>query len=205
MVRTCKECGKEFVITGGEIRFYKSKKLQFPRRCKQCRGKGKNSVKTNEAIVILYASSHHGNTQKVVEAMREVSGAVLVDIHKDEIPDMSNTKALGVATGIYKGKPDEKLRQVLSGLNVSPAVDGFVVTTSGSGKDYSKIIRKWMNEKHIGDAGSFTCKGFDTFGIFKLFGGIAKGHPNEKELSAAKQFAKELTAKYIHRESEKNA
>lgn len=30
--------------------------------------------------VILYASSHHGNTKKVVEAMAEVLGAELVDL-----------------------------------------------------------------------------------------------------------------------------
>lgn len=39
--------------------------------------------------------------------------------------------------------------------------------------------------------GTFTCRGFDTFGPFRLIGGIAKGHPNEKELEKARAF-------YVH-------
>ena len=35
---TCRDCGKEFVFTGGEQQFYASKGLQHePRRCNDCR------------------------------------------------------------------------------------------------------------------------------------------------------------------------
>ena len=36
--------------------------------------------------------------------------------------------------------------------------------------------------------GKYSCKGYDTFGPFKLIGGIAKGHPNEKDLAGAVEF-----------------
>ena len=36
--------------------------------------------------------------------------------------------------------------------------------------------------------GKFGCKGYDTFGPFKLVGGIAKDHPDEKDLEAAVSF-----------------
>ena len=39
----------------------------------------------------------------------------------------------------------------------------------------------------------FSCKGYDTYGPFKLVGGIAKGHPDEKDLTAAVDFYKEIT------------
>lgn len=45
MKRTCKQCGKEFVITQSEINFYKSKNLSIPKRCKECR---QNNKKRNE-------------------------------------------------------------------------------------------------------------------------------------------------------------
>mgnify|MGYP004551462431 CR=1 FL=1 len=35
-------------------------------------------------------------------------------------------------------------------------------------------------------------KGYDTFGSFKLIGGVAKGHPNDKELGAAVDFFENL-------------
>lgn len=33
----CKQCNKEFKITKSEIKFYKDKNLDIPKRCKQCR------------------------------------------------------------------------------------------------------------------------------------------------------------------------
>jgi hypothetical protein len=38
----------------------------------------------------------------------------------------------------------------------------------------------------------FACKGWDTWGPFKLVGGINKGRPKEKELDMAREFAKGL-------------
>ena len=40
--------------------------------------------------------------------------------------------------------------------------------------------------------GKFGCKGFDTFGPFKLVGGIAKGHPNTQDLERARSFYREI-------------
>ena len=41
MMRVCKECGREFELAPGEIKFYKSKNLALPKRCKDCRDKNK--------------------------------------------------------------------------------------------------------------------------------------------------------------------
>ena len=42
MIRlTCKQCGKEFTMEDSEIRFFKEKNLQLPKRCKECRDKNK--------------------------------------------------------------------------------------------------------------------------------------------------------------------
>ena len=43
MKRTCKQCGKEFIITQSEINFYKSKNLSIPKRCKECRQSNKQN------------------------------------------------------------------------------------------------------------------------------------------------------------------
>ena len=49
-----------------------------------------------------------------------------------------------------------------------------------------------MKKNHAKVIGKFGCKGYDSFGPFKLVGGIAKGHPNEKDLEAAVNFMTEL-------------
>ena len=41
MKQTCKQCGKEFELTEGEIKFYKDKGLSLPKRCAQCRESNK--------------------------------------------------------------------------------------------------------------------------------------------------------------------
>jgi flavodoxin len=42
------------------------------------------------------------------------------------------------------------------------------------------------------EIGRFFCKGYDTFGPFKLIGGLAKGHPDDKDLENAVAFFKGL-------------
>lgn len=39
----CKDCGKPYDITAGEMQFYRSRGLTSPARCKDCRSKRKQS------------------------------------------------------------------------------------------------------------------------------------------------------------------
>ncbi len=50
MKRKCVQCGKEFDLSEGEIKFYKDKGLTLPKRCKECReaNKGNKSNKDNK-------------------------------------------------------------------------------------------------------------------------------------------------------------
>lgn len=43
MTKKCRDCGKEFTLTDGEIDFYNSKGLNLPSRCEECRKKRKNA------------------------------------------------------------------------------------------------------------------------------------------------------------------
>ncbi|MCR5674581.1 MAG: hypothetical protein K6G16_02615 [Lachnospiraceae bacterium] len=45
-----------------------------------------------------------------------------------------------------------------------------------------------MEYKNCKVLGEYLCPGFDTFGPFKLVGGIQKGHPTEKEIRDAVAF-----------------
>ncbi len=53
MKRKCVQCGKEFYLSEGEIKFYKDKGLTLPKRCKECReankgNRGKEDNKVND-------------------------------------------------------------------------------------------------------------------------------------------------------------
>lgn len=56
-----------------------------------------------------------------------------------------------------------------------------------------RIYKGFAKDKKCNERGRFQCKGFDTYGPFKLIGGIQKGHPDESELKAAVDFYKGIT------------
>lgn len=43
--RKCKQCGKEFVLSDSEIKFFNDKNLELPKRCNECRKENKNNNK----------------------------------------------------------------------------------------------------------------------------------------------------------------
>lgn len=69
----------------------------------------------------------------------------------------------------------------------------FFVYTHGAPKVVPlKEVRKITQAKHCPELGAYHCQGFDTFGPFKLVGGLAKGHPTKDETEAAVRFYQEL-------------
>ena len=69
----------------------------------------------------------------------------------------------------------------------------FYLYTHGAPKgDFLKAMRAIAEKKHCQEIGEYRCQGFDTFGPFKLVGGIAKGHPTEEEIKGAVAFYQSL-------------
>lgn len=56
---TCIDCGKEFIFTEGEQKFYLDKLLAPPKRCAQCRVAKRNEMETkrNEEAKRILSSS----------------------------------------------------------------------------------------------------------------------------------------------------
>lgn len=74
----------------------------------------------------------------------------------------------------------------------------FVYTYGGAKGSGAKAVAKIAQEKNCRMLGEFSCKGYDTFGPFKLVGGIAKGHPDERDLENARKFYREIQARNTH-------
>ena len=53
---------------------------------------------------------------------------------------------------------------------------------------YTKRIREIAEAKEARILGEYGCFGFDTFGPFKIVGGIKKGHPTDEEICGAVEF-----------------
>ena len=68
----------------------------------------------------------------------------------------------------------------------------FVCTYGGLRGSGPKAVAEIARERGCPVLGEFHCKGYDTFGPFRLVGGIAKGHPNDRDLEDARRFFQNL-------------
>ena len=141
---------------------------------------------------ICYYSRHHGNTRKVLEAMAEAGETDLIDVTARRAVRLEEYDCVGFASGVYFGKLHESVlgfaRQYLpAGKPV------FFVCTYGGGKGAStQALSEIAREKGCPVLGEFGCKGYDTFGPFRLVGGIAKGRPDARDLENARRFYREI-------------
>lgn len=137
---------------------------------------------------IIYYSKHHGNTEKLLEAIAAKHDVDLIDVTADADSDLFGYDRIGFASGIYYGS---FAKQIVSfaGDKLPEGKEVFFIATCGSPrKNYFQAIRKVTQEKQSKDLGEYLCLGFDTFGPFKLVGGIAKDHPTEAEIADAVSF-----------------
>ena len=140
--------------------------------------------------VIVYASVHHGNTKKIVDKIANEYEVELVDATQVKEKELSGYDVIGFASGIYYGKFHQAVLNFAS-VNLPEYKEVFLICTYGGSAAYQSI-ETIIKDKHCNVIGKFSCKGYDTFGPFKLVGGIAKGHPNEKDLTAAMEFYQSL-------------
>lgn len=137
---------------------------------------------------VVYYSKHHGNTKKVLDAIADSNDAALIDAAKNESINLSEYDLIGFASGIYYSKFHKSVLEFAEN-NLPSDKKVFFVYTYGSRKDgYTKAIREIVSKKSADILGEYGCFGFDTFGPFKLIGGIAKGHPDNTELENVVKF-----------------
>ncbi len=141
---------------------------------------------------ICYYSYHHGNTRKVVEAMVEGEPVDLIDISTHTDVDLNAYDTIGFASGIYAGSFHKSLIRFAQ-EHLPEGKDVFLVYTYAMHRpSYIKSISDAVYDKHANLLGVYCCRGFNTFGPFKLIGGTAKGHPNADDLTKAKAFYRSL-------------
>lgn len=144
---------------------------------------------------ICYYSRHHGNTLKVLKAMAEGQDVELFDVTSRAAFDPARYDAIGFASGVYYGKFHETVIDFARQYFPEGKKTFFVYTGGNPQTSSTKTIRETLAEKNAVVLGEYGCKGFDTFGPFKLVGGIAKGHPDAEELKRARAFYQNICSK----------
>jgi flavodoxin len=143
--------------------------------------------------LIVCLSEHHGNTKKVADEMAAVLHADIASPDDLNTATIGDYDLIGFGSGIAFGKHYKGLRKVVARLTLDNK-KVFIFSTRGAQRlrSYHNALKKQLEKKGATIVGEFSCRGFDTYGITKLVGGIAKGRPNEQDLFDAKEFARSL-------------
>jgi flavodoxin len=146
--------------------------------------------------LIVYTSVHHQNTENVAKVMAEELEADLVPTMKAQPGMLAGYDLVGFGSGIYFMKHHKTLLQFAETLPAVAEKRAFIFSTSGDGKKkHHAALKEKLVNRGFSIMDEFSCKGWDTWGPLKLFGGINKGRPDEKDLALARAFAQELKNK----------
>jgi len=142
-------------------------------------------------------SVYYGNTEKIAKAIAEVLKAYVVRPHEVNVEEFCEYDLIGFGSGIYFGKHHKSIFDLLDRIGYQHGKHAFIFSTSGIRVswlfDFHKALRRKLMEKGFIILGEFNCKGFTVHpSILKVIGGLNKGRPNENDLKAARDFAKQL-------------
>jgi len=138
-------------------------------------------------VVIAYYSQHHGNTKKILDVIKELGDVKLINVVECKEADLSGYDLIGFASGTYFGRFSAQVMEFARN-NLPNKKRVFLINTYGARRASIKEMEEIIKEKYCALLGTYGCRGFDTFGPLKYFGGIAKGRPNENDLKEAREF-----------------
>ena len=145
------------------------------------------------STAIAVYSKHHGNTRKLVDAIKNVYPDIkVIDVTENKIAKLSKYDAIGVASGIYAGRFNSELMEYLREKLPGDKKVFAIYTYAKKMGHYAKDIKALVEEKHCKWISEYSCQGYNTFGPFKLVGGTGKGHPTEEEIQGAVDFYSHL-------------
>ncbi len=148
-----------------------------------------------DKTVIIYYSHHHNNTKKLLDAIKAQCQVDLVPVEQAGNIKLENYSKVGFASGIYYAKfADALYSYVVNHKNDLKGKKTFLLATGG-GSNNNKALDAFgslLNEAQGERLGNYYCNGWDTFGPFKIVGGIRKKHPNEKDCNGAVKFYQSL-------------
>lgn len=139
---------------------------------------------------IIYYSKHHGNTKQLLDALQAASTdeITLLNVLETSAADLEPYDLIGFASGIYYSKFQKKVLEFAQACTPNSKKVFFLYAYGVEKPNYTKAIRDALAGKNAEILGEYGCLGFNTFGPFKLIGGIAKGRPNEEDLADAVKF-----------------
>ena len=143
-------------------------------------------------VAIVYASTHHKNTYKLVEAIADKYDVKQIDATKRQNDDLSEFDLIGFASGIDFGKFYESVERFLENNLPENKKVFFLYTCAKDNGNFTQSIKEKALEKGAVIMGEYGCKGHNTYGPLKLIGGMNKKNPTQDEIAGAVSFFESL-------------
>ena len=99
---------------------------------------------------IVYASVHHGNTEKLVKSIAEGCQVDLIDAVKQSDADLSSYDMIGFASGIYFSKFHQLILEFAE-KNLPDDKKIFLLCTYGGSANYKSIEQILDKKRSKGD------------------------------------------------------
>ncbi|WP_020106773.1 flavodoxin family protein [Nocardia sp. 348MFTsu5.1] len=149
--------------------------------------------------ILVCSSTSNGNTRQVADALAEVLDARILSPAQATPTELAQADRIGFGSGIYWLAFAPELITCVNSLPDMSGRDAFVFATSGFPqppfRPYLRNFTKLLTDKGFRATGTFSCRGLDTMGPFKLLGGVNKAHPTIDDLSAAQAFGRNMVSK----------
>ena len=145
--------------------------------------------------LLILLSYHHKNTEKIANIFAKVLDAPIKTPEQVTPEELQEYSLIGFGSGIYGEKHHKVLLDLADKLPQVTDRKAFIFSTSTNLEPLSKThspLREKLQSKGYIIVDEFTCSGFNTNSLLKLFGGINKGRPNAEDLKHAEEFAQNL-------------
>ena len=139
-------------------------------------------------VAIIYASTQHGNTRKLVEAIADRYEIIQIDATKFQTADLTGYDLIGFASGIDFGRFYGPVEQFLKTNLPEGKQVFFLYTCAKVSRRFTESIKAAAAEKKAHILGEYGCRGYNTYGPWKLIGGMNRNHPSEDEIHGAVDF-----------------
>ena len=130
--------------------------------------------------VIVYTSVHHETPRRSPGRWASALGAEAVRAADATPETVASADLVGFGSGIYFGSHHKTLLAFAASLPMEREGRAFIFSTSGRGGNRlpPEAQRHLLVAKGYTIVGEFACKGWDSYSLLKLIGGINKGRPD---------------------------
>lgn len=143
-------------------------------------------------VAIIYASKHHGNTYRLVQAISERHDVVLINAERQKQENLSQYDLIGFASGIDFGKFYASVEDFLKDNLPENKKVFFLYTCAKKSVRFTSSVKEASLKKETVIMGEYGCRGYNTYGPWKMLGGMNRNHPTTEEIEDAVRFYETL-------------